>query len=142
MLKQYLRRAATLAVAMAGFAVSPAVAQELTSHLAVYEVTTGRAPAGATPPEVKGTYVFRLHAVCGGGLKFEQRFQFEAKGAGTVTDLDQTSTGEESADGKRYSFVHRVTVDGKSIPEIRGQVDTGTGGDMTAHYSQPPGRTV
>jgi hypothetical protein len=130
--------AVVLAVLAAG---ASAKAQELVPHLAVYEVTTGRAPAGVTPPEITGTYVFRLQAECDGGMKFEQRLRFEAMAPSGMTTIDQTSTGGESADGKRYRFTHRTTVDNKTEPEVRGEVDLG-GEGAQARYSQPAGRTV
>jgi hypothetical protein len=138
--------AATVLAAACGVAgtvvSSPAVAQDLVPHLAVYEVTTGRAPSGVTPPEIRGTYVFRLQDECGGGMKFEQRLRFEARAAGGTTELDQTSTGSESADGKHYRFVHKSSVDGKVHPEVKGELDFGDGGEATARFSHPPGRTV
>lgn len=121
-------------------ATAPAAAQELASHLAVYEVTTGRAPTGVTPPEIRGTYVFRLHAECDGGLAFEQRLRFEARAPGSETVVDQTSTGWESADGKRYRFAHRTSVDGKELPEVRGDAELGA--KPQAHFTQPAERIV
>src|SRR5262245_61333981 len=124
------RRTAAAAITTACLtAVSspPVLAQELVSHLAVYELTTGRAPAGVTPPEVSGKYVFRLQGECDGGMKFEQRLQFEVKTAAGQATVDQISSGTESADGKRYRFTHRITIDGKTEPEARGEVDPSAG---------------
>jgi hypothetical protein len=138
-------RAASLALIMsAGGALPPvaAFAQELVPHLAVYDVTTGRAPPGVTPPTVRGTYVFRLQAECDGVMKFEQRLRFEVRGPGGASELDQSSAGSESADGKRYQFTHKTSVDGKVQPEVRGGVDLGDKGEATAHFSHPAGRTV
>ena len=139
------RGAAAAAVAVASLTAimsTPVRAQELVPHLAVYEVITGRAPAGANPPEIQGTYVFRLQGECDGGLKFEQRLRFEAKAPGGQTTVDQTSTGAESADGKRYRFTHRTTVDNKTEPEVRGEVTPGAGEESQVSFSQPAGRTV
>ncbi len=135
-------RGGALAVLLFALAASPAAAQELVPHLAVYEVITGRAPAGASPPQIRGTYVFRMQAECGGNVKFEQRLRFEARGPGEVTEIDQTSTGEESLDGKRYRFTHKATVDGKPQPEVQGEVEPGTDSAAEARFSQPSGRVV
>jgi len=135
--------AVALAVASLCAVVSTsAQAQELVPHLAVYEVITGRAPAGVTPPEIQGTYVFRLQGECDGGMKFEQRLRFEAKAPAGQTTVDQTSTGSESADGKRYRFTHRTTVDNKTEPEVRGEVNPGSGEESEVRFSQPSGRSV
>jgi hypothetical protein len=143
---RFQRRPAAVAVAAAcltAAASTPAPAQDLVAHLAVYEVATGRAPAGVSPPEVSGTYVFRLQGECDGGMKFEQRLRFEVKAPGGQTTVDQTSTGTESADGKRYRFTHRTAVDNKAEPEVHGEVEPGSnGGDSQARFSQPAGRTV
>lgn len=119
---------------------APVLAQQLVPHLAVYEVTTGRAPSGVTPPEVQGTYVFRLQAECGGGMTFEQRLRFEVRGPAGTTVIDQTSSGAESGDGKRYRFTHRATIDNKAEPEVKGEVDLAAGGE--ARFSLPAGRSV
>ncbi|HKV00154.1 MAG TPA: DUF1849 family protein, partial [Vineibacter sp.] len=92
--RPYIAVAAVWLAAVA--AAVPAQAQELTPHLAVYEVVTGRAPAGASPPEVRGTYAFRLQGECDGGLRFEQRLRFEARTPAGTTEVDQTSIGWES----------------------------------------------
>ncbi|TWT03818.1 EipB family protein [Reyranella sp. CPCC 100927] len=137
-----LRVAAAAAwLTSAGVTVS-ASAQEMTPHLAVYEIVTGRASAGASPPEVRGTYAFRLQGECGGGLKFEQRLRFEARSPSGSAEIDQTSTGSESADGKRYRFSHKSSLDGKSEPEVRGEVIPGDEGHGQARFSQPTGRVV
>ncbi|HEX2892091.1 EipB family protein [Vineibacter terrae] len=142
-MRRHSRLTATAAAAACLIgAAAPASAQDMVPHLAVYEITTGRAPAGVSPPEVRGTYVFRLQNECGGGMKFEQRLRFEAKGSGGSTEVDQTSTGWESTDGKRYRFTHRSAVDGKTEPEVRGEVDSPERGDAQARFSQPPGRVV
>jgi len=138
-------RGAAFTAALVGLVAgvsTAARAQELAPHLAVYEVFTGRAPAGVSPPEVRGTYVFRLQGECDGGMKFEQRLRFEVKVPTGQTTVDQTSTGSESADGKRYRFTHRTTVDNKTEPEVRGEVDLGAGGEAQARFSQPAGRTT
>lgn len=143
MLTRPFLRATALAVGTAvaaGFAAA-ALAQPLVPHLAVYEITTGRAPAGVTPPEIKGTYVFRLQGECDGGYKFEQRLRFEAQGPGGATVVDQTSTGSESNDGKRYRFAHQSLVDNQAQPEAKGEVELGDG-DGEAQFSQPVGRVV
>lgn len=130
-----------VALAVAAALPAAAAAQTLVPHLAVYEVVTGRAPNGVTPPEIRGTYVFRLQGECGGGLKFEQRLRFEAQSPGGVTVVDQTSTGWESDDGKRYRFAHKSTVDNQAQPEMRGEVEPADG-DSEAKFSQPVGRVV
>jgi hypothetical protein len=134
--------AVVLAACLTAAASTPALAQDLASHLAVYEITTGRAPAGVSPPEVSGTYVFRLQGECDGSLKFEQRLRFELKAPSGQTTVDQTSVGTESADGKRYRFTHRTTVDGKTEPEVRGEVGPGAGEELQVRFSQPEGRAV
>jgi len=143
MLTRYCSRIALASALLASVAAAaPAGAQELTPHLAVYEVVTGRAPAGFSPPEVRGTYAFRLQGECDGGLKFEQRLRFEARSPSGAAEIDQTSTGWESADGKRYRFTHKSALDGKSEPEVHGEVTPGGEGDARARFSQPTGRVV
>lgn len=133
----WLTRAAAVLVIAGG----QAQAQTLVPHLAVYEVVTGRAPAGVTPPEITGTYVFRLQDECGGGMKFEQRLRFEARGAGGATVVDQTTTGWEADDGKRYRFTHKNAVDSTAQPEMRGEAELGDG-EGEAKFSRPVGRVV
>jgi hypothetical protein len=117
-------------------------AQELARHLAIYEVTTGRAPSGVTPPEVRGTYAYRLQSECDGGLKFEQRLRFEAKAPAADTTIDQTSSGWESTDGRHYRFTHRASIDDTEQPEIQGEVDLGGNGEARARFTRPVGRIV
>ncbi|QQS12950.1 MAG: DUF1849 family protein [Rhodospirillales bacterium] len=105
---------------------SRAQAPELTPHLAVYEVATGRAPAGASAPQVKGTYVYRLQATCTGHA-FQQRLRFEMRKDGAATLIDQVSTGGESRDGARYEFEHQSSVDGRRMSTTKGVVETRDG---------------
>ena len=65
-----------------------------------------------------------------------------ASGGGQDIRLEQTWTGSESFDGKRYRFETRSTADGATQPIVRGSAEMKDGGEGEAKFTSPATRTV
>jgi hypothetical protein len=125
--------AATVAVA------APAAAQDLAPHRAVYAVTTlerGK-PDGAAP----GTYAYELKLTCDGYV-VNQRLKLEIAGARARIVSEQQSQMTESRNGKKFSFDHRSTANGKQTSLFRGEALIGDDGSGQARFAEPEGQTA
>lgn len=117
----------------------PAVAQELAPHRAVYSVTIlerGK-PDGGTP----GTYAYEIKLTCDGYV-VNQRLKLEIAGARTPIVSEQQSQMTESRDGKKFSFDHRSSANGKQTGRFKGEALLGDDGSGQARFVEPEGQTV
>src|SRR3989338_8206886 len=117
----------------------PAVAQDLAPHRAVYAITTlerGK-PDGGTP----GTYAYELRLTCDGYV-INQRLKLEIAGARARIVSEQQSQMTESRDGKKFSFDHRSTANGKQTSLFRGEALIGDDGSGQARFAEPEGQTA
>lgn len=139
-----IRQIASLLLAPAVLAgpaafASPAMAQEMAPHRAVYSVTTlerGK-PDGGTP----GTYAYELKLTCDGYV-INQRLKMEIVGARGAIVSEQQSQMSESRDGKRFSFEHLSTANGKQTSLFKGEALLGDDGSGQARFSEPEGQSV
>lgn len=118
---------------------SPLAAQELAPHRAVYAVATlerGK-PDGGAP----GTYAFELKLTCDGYV-VNQRLKLEIAGGRTPVVSEQQSQMTESRDGKKLSFEHRSTANGKQTGLFKGEATLGDDGSGQAHFADPEGQTA
>src|SRR3990167_6623749 len=118
---------------------APAAAQDLAPHRAVYAVTTlerGK-PDGSTP----GTYAYELKLTCD-GYAINQRLKLEIAGARARIVSEQQSQMTESRDGKKFSFDHRSTANGKQTSLFRGEALIGDDGSGQARFAEPEGQTA
>jgi hypothetical protein len=127
-------------VVAATTATTPAMAQELTPHRAVYSVITldhGK-PTGDPP----GTYAYELKLTCDGGYNVIQRLQLDGAGPHGMVSNEQQSQMTESRDGKKLSFEHVTTSGGKQTSLVKGEALLGDDGRGEARFSDPEGQTV
>jgi hypothetical protein len=130
---------AVLAAALGLAAAAPAMAQEFAPHRAVYSVTTlekGK-PSGDAP----GTYAFELKLTCDGYV-IHQRLKLEIAGARSAVVSEQQSQMTESKDGKKLTFEHRSTANGKQTTLFKGEALLGDAGTGQARFADPEGQTV
>lgn len=118
---------------------SPSSAQEFAPHRAVYAVTTmekGK-PDGGAP----GTYAFELKLTCDGYV-VNQRLKLEIAGGRSPVVSEQQSQMTESRDGKKLSFEHRSTANGKQTSLFKGEAMLGDDGSGQARFADPEGQTA
>lgn len=117
----------------------PAAAQNLASHRAAYQVSLldhGKPGANTT-----GTYAYELRATCEGYLMV-QRLRLELEGGRGSVVSEQLSEMTESRDGRKLSFDHRSTTNGRITSRWKGEAMIGDDGTGQASYSEPKGQTV
>ncbi|MBV9836090.1 MAG: DUF1849 family protein [Alphaproteobacteria bacterium] len=121
----------------------PAMAQlkDLTPHRALYKIRAAPAPAGTLPVEASGSIAYELKQTCD-GLEWRQHMDLTASGGGQDIRLEQTWTGSESFDGKRFRFETRSTADGATQPIVRGSAEMKDSGEGEAKFTSPNTRTV
>ncbi|MBX3501142.1 MAG: DUF1849 family protein [Alphaproteobacteria bacterium] len=121
----------------------PAVAQiqDLVPHRALYKIRPAPAAAGTLPVSASGTMAYELIRTCD-GVEWRQHLALTTSGGGQDIRLEQTWTGSESLDGKRYRFETRSKTDGASRPVIRGSAEIGVDGTGEAKFTSPLTRTV
>lgn len=121
----------------------PAMAQvqDLVPHRALYKIRPAPAAAGALPLNASGTMAYELTRTCD-GLEWRQHMDLTASGGGQDIRLEQTWSGSESLDGKRYRFETRSKHDGSTQPVIRGSAELKDGGEGEAKFTSPGTRTV
>jgi envelope integrity protein B len=118
---------------------SPAAAQDLTPHRAVYSVITldhGK-PSGDAP----GTYAYELRLTCEGYV-VNQRLRLEVAGPRGAIANEQQSQMTESRDGRKLRFEHRTTAAGRQSSLVKGEALLGDDGSGQARFSEPEGQTV
>lgn len=121
----------------------PAAAQlqDLVPHRALYKIRPAPAAAGTLPLNASGTMAYELTRTCD-GLEWRQHMDLTASGNGQDIRLEQTWSGKESLDGKRYSFETRSKADGTSAPVVRGSAETKADGTGEAKFTSPRSATV
>ncbi len=124
-----------LAFAFAG----PAVAQELASHRAAYEVKV--LEHGKPGPDAAGTYAYELRTTCDGYVMV-QRLRLELDGGRGSVVSEQQSQMTESFDGRKLQFEHRSTANGRVVNQMKGEATIGDDGRGQARFSEPDGQTV
>src|SRR5216117_2465139 len=95
---------------LAATLASPAMAQDMQPHRAVYSATVlekGK-PNGGAP----GTYAFELKLTCEGYV-MNQRLRLDLAGPRGPVVSEQQSQMAEGRDGKKLHFEHRSTVNGQ-----------------------------
>jgi hypothetical protein len=123
-------------------AVAPgwtASAQELAGHRAAYQVKL--LEHGKPGAEAAGTYAYELRATCDGYLMV-QRLRIELEGGRGSVVSEQQSQMTESRDGRKLTFDHRSTANGRITSQWKGEAMIGDDGKGQAHYSEPKGQTV
>ena len=118
---------------------SPAAAQDLTPHRAVYSVIT--LEHGKPGDGVPGTYAYELKLTCDGYV-VNQRLRLEIPGPRGMVVSEQMSQMTESRDGKKLHFEHRSTTDGRETSLVKGDALLGDDGSGQARFSEPEGQTV
>ena len=130
-----------LACALATLAVTPAVAQDLAPHRAVYTVSPMERGKASRSGSI-GTYGYELRATCE-GYTVNQRMRIEIEGEGGRTPIvsEQQSQMTESRDGTKFHFEHRSTANGKQTSLFKGDalLDGSIG---QARFGEPEGQTV
>ena len=129
-------------LAAAPIAVATAEAQDFAAHRAAYVVTSLDRGRGGGNGETIGSYAFELRANCDGGYTIHQRMKLEFQGGRTSLVSEQQSSMTESSDGKRFSFDHRTTANGKVTSQFKGDAALDGGGAGQARFSEPEGQTV
>jgi hypothetical protein len=131
------------ALAVAGSLSLPALAQlqDLVPHRALYKIRPAPAAAGTLPIEASGTMAYELTRTCD-GLEWRQHMDLTAAGGGQDVRLEQTWSGAESLDGKRYRFETRSKTDGTTQPVIRGSAEIKADGEGEATFTSPATRTI
>ena len=118
---------------------SPSAAQEFAPHRAVYAVASlerGK-PDGGAP----GTYAFELKLTCDGYV-VNQRLRLEIAGGRAPVVSEQQSQMTESRDGRKLSFEHRSTANGKQTGLFKGEAMLGDDGSGQARFADPEGQTA
>lgn len=130
-------------IAAASLLSLPAMAQiqDLVPHRALYKIRPAPAATGTLPMNASGTMAYELTRTCD-GLEWRQHLDLTASGGGQDIRLEQTWTGSESLDGKRYRFETRSKNDGASQPVIRGSAELKGDGEGEAKFTSPVTRTV
>ena len=121
----------------------PAAAQikDLVPHRALYKIRPAPTAAGTLPVNAAGSIAYELKQTCD-GLEWRQHMELSASGSGQGIRLEQTWTGAESFDGRRYRFETRSTADGATQPVIRGSAEMKDGGAGEARFTSPAARTI
>jgi hypothetical protein len=130
-----------LAVACALSLPAAAQIEDLVPHRALYKIRPAPAAAGALPLNASGTMAYELTRTCD-GLEWRQHMDLTASGGGQDIRLEQTWSGSESLDGKRYRFETRSKHDGTTQPVIRGSAVLKEDGTGEAKFTSPATRTV
>jgi hypothetical protein len=120
-------------------AASPAWAQDMQAHRAVYGVTM--LEHGKPSVNTSGTYAFELKATCEGYV-INQRMRLEVDGGRASLVSEQQSQMTESRDGRKLTFEHRSTTNGRAASLIRGEATLDQDGSGEARFSDPGGQTV
>jgi hypothetical protein len=130
-------------VAAAPIAAVTAEAQDFVSHRAAYVVTSLDRGRGGGDGGPIGSYAFEIRANCDGGYTVHQRMKLEFQNGRNSLVSEQQSSMTESSDGKRFSFEHRGTANGKATSQFKGDATfDGGGGAGQARFSEPAGQTV
>jgi hypothetical protein len=123
-------------------ATAPALAQDLASHRAAYNVTSFDRGRGTGNGGFAGSYAFELRETCE-GWAVNQRMRLEIPAGRQPIVSEQTSLMSETRDGRRFRFEHRATANAKVTSQYKGEaVLDRENGSGQAHFSQPEGQTV
>ena len=128
-----------LTVAVPVLSVSPASAQDLAPHRAVYSVTS--LERGKPSPGTTGTYAYELRQTCD-GWAINQRLRLEAVGGRSPVASEQQSQLTESRDGRKLRFEHRTAAGGRQVSLFKGDASMADDGKGEARFSDPEGQTV
>jgi hypothetical protein len=126
------------ALCMAGTAAA-ARAQELQPHRAAYEVSL--LENGKPSPGKSGNYAFELKATCEEYV-INQRLRLEIDGGRNTMVSEQQSQMTESRDGRRLTFEHRSTANGRTSSLMKGEATLDQDGRGEARFSEPAGQSV
>jgi hypothetical protein len=126
---------ATIAAPMAG-------AQDFASHRAAYVVGSLDRAGGAGNGRTTGSYAFEIRANCDGGFVVHQRMKLEFEGGRAPLVSEQQSSMTESGDGKRFTFDHRATTNGKLSSQFKGDATLGGSSPGQARFNEPAGQSV
>ncbi len=114
-------------------------AQDVQPHRAAYAVSMlehGK-PSAAT----SGTYAFELKATCTGYI-VNQLLRMEIDGSRATIVSEQQSQMTESRDGRRLTFEHRSTTNGRTASLMKGEATLDQDGKGEARFSEPAGQSV
>ena len=126
-----------LLLAAAGVAL-PAEAQEMQSHRAAYDVSMLER---GKPGSKVGSYAFELKQTCD-GYTIYQRMRLEIEsGRGSIVS-EQQSQMTESRDGRKITFEHRSTANGKQTSIVKGGATLDQNGVGEAVFTDPQGQSV
>lgn len=132
-----LKLTSTSILLLAGAAM-PAVAQEMQPHRAAYDVSVfDHGKAGSKI----GSYAFELKQTCEGYTMYQRmRLEIEA-GRGSVVS-EQQSQMTESRDGRKLTFEHRSTANGKQTSLVKGSATLDQNAMGEAVFTDPQGQSV
>ena len=129
--------AIVLLLAVAGAAL-PAGAQEMQPHRAAYDVAMlERGKAGSKV----GSYAFELKQTCE-GYQIYQRMRLDIDGGRGSVLSEQQSQMTESKDGRKLTFEHRSTANGKQTSLVKGGATLDANGVGEAVFTDPQGQSV
>ncbi|HTR83107.1 MAG TPA: DUF1849 family protein [Reyranella sp.] len=133
-----LKRLASIA-ALATVTTLPAAAQEMQPHRAAYDVfLLDHGKPGASS---SGSYAFELKATCDSYIIY-QRMRLDIDGGRQSVVSEQQSQMTESRDGRKLSFEHRATANGRTSSLVKGEALLEQDGSGQARFSEPSGQTV
>jgi hypothetical protein len=114
-------------------------AQEMQPHRAAYDVAM--LENGKPTPGTSGNYAFELKLTCDGYV-INQRLRLEIDGGRASMVSEQQSQMTESRDGRRLTFEHRSTANGRTSSLMKGEATLDQDGRGEARFSEPAGQSV
>ena len=128
-----LSRPFAAALVLAGLMTLPAAAQDFAPHKAAYAVSAlDHGKAGASI----GNYAYELKLTCEAYI-ITQRLRLDAGGI-----TEQQSQMTESRDGRKITFEHRSTANGKQTSIVKGGATLDQNGVGEAVFTDPQGQSV
>jgi hypothetical protein len=114
-------------------------AQDMQPHRAAYNVTI--LEHGKPSASRSGTYAYELKATCEGYV-INQRMRLEIDGSRATVVSEQQSQMTESRDGRKLTFEHRSTANGRTSSLMKGDATLDENGSGEARFSEPSGQSV
>jgi len=138
-LKRDVGRAAGSLAALATMVALPAAAQEMQPHRAAYDVFL--LDHGKPAATAAGTYAYEMKATCDSYIIY-QRMRLDVDGGRQSVVSEQQSQMTESRDGRKLTFEHRATANGRITSLVKGEATLEADGSGQASFTEPTGQTV
>lgn len=122
-------------------ALGIAGAQEIQPHTAIYEVRLGASTGPDAPAGLSGTMVYVVEEACDGFNQVSNLDVMILDRRGRRSNLRQTFTSFEAADGRSSTFEMKIMSDGRQVDAYDGRVAIRSkGGEML--YAREPSAEV